>query len=66
MRRSYCNIIAPELGIKLDVAVSRKSGTTFNPVFAIGAVMLEGSYFLNEVPVTINIRQDYIDSQIGE
>jgi putative phosphoribosyl transferase len=48
------------------VVVSRNSGTPFNPEFAIGAVMPEGSYFLNEVSDSINIRQDYIDSQIGE
>jgi len=60
------DIIAPELGIKLDVVVSRKIGAPFNPELAIGAVMQEDSYFLNEVADTINVPQDYIDSQIGE
>jgi predicted phosphoribosyltransferase len=49
--------------IKLDIVVSRKSGTPFNPEFAIGAVMPEDSYFLmilNEVADTINIPQDIL------
>jgi len=60
------DIIASELGIKFDVVVSRKIGAPFNPELAIGAVMQEDSYFLNEVADTINVPQDYIDSQIGE
>ena len=49
------DIIASELGIKLDVVVSRKIGAPFNPEFAIGAVMQEDRYFLNEVADTINV-----------
>jgi putative phosphoribosyl transferase len=33
------DIIAPELGLKLDVIVSRKIGAPFNPELAIGAVI---------------------------
>ena len=62
-RRSYWRYYCPELGFKLDIVVSRKSGTPFNPEFAIGAVMPEDSYFLmilNEVADTINIPQDIL------
>jgi putative phosphoribosyl transferase len=55
------DIIASELGAKLDVVVSRKIGAPFNPELAIGAVMPDGSYFLNEVADMINVPQDYID-----
>jgi putative phosphoribosyl transferase len=58
------DVIASELGAKLDVVVSRKIGAPFNTELAIGAVMPDGSYFLNEVADRINVPQDYIDSQI--
>jgi putative phosphoribosyl transferase len=58
------NIIAKELRTKLDLVVTRKIGAPFNPELAIGAVMPDGSYFLNDVTGMINISQDYIESQI--
>jgi predicted phosphoribosyltransferase len=58
------DVIASELGTKLDLVVSRKIGAPFNPELAIGAVMPDGSYFLNEVAEMINVSQDYIESQI--
>lgn len=58
------NIIASELGAKLDLVVSRKIGAPFNPELAIGAVMPDGSYFLNDVAEMMNVSQDYIGSQI--
>jgi putative phosphoribosyl transferase len=58
------DIIASELGTKLDLVVSRKIGAPFNPELAIGAVMPDGSYFLNDVAEMINVSQDYIESQI--
>ena len=58
------NIIASQLGAKLDLVVSRKIGAPFNPELAIGAVMPDGSYFLNEVAEMMNVSQDYIESQI--
>ena len=58
------NIIASELGAKLDLVVSRKIGAPFNPELAIGAVMPDGSYFLNDVAEMMNLSQDYIESQI--
>jgi putative phosphoribosyl transferase len=58
------DIIAIELRTKLDLVVSRKIGAPFNPELAIGAVMPDGSYFLNDVSEMINVSQDYIESQI--
>lgn len=58
------NIIAKELRTKLDQVVTRKIGAPFNPELAIGAVMPDGSYFLNDVAEMINISQNYIESQI--
>jgi putative phosphoribosyl transferase len=58
------NIIAKELRTKLDQVVTRKIGAPFNPELAIGAVMPDGSYFLNDVAAMINISQNYIESQI--
>ena len=58
------DIIAIELRTKLDLVVSRKIGAPFNPELAIGAVMPDGSYFLNDVAEMINVSQDYIESQI--
>jgi putative phosphoribosyl transferase len=58
------NIIASQLGAKLDLVVSRKIGAPFNPELAIGAVMPDGSYFLNDVAEMMNVSQDYIGSQI--
>lgn len=58
------NIIASQLGAKLDLVVSRKIGAPFNPELAIGAVMPDGSYFLNDVAEMMNASQDYIESQI--
>jgi putative phosphoribosyl transferase len=58
------NIIAKELRTKLDLVVTRKIGAPFNPELAIGAVMPDGSYFLNDVAEMINIPQNYIESQI--
>jgi predicted phosphoribosyltransferase len=60
------DVIASELGIKLDLIVSRKIGAPFNSELAIGAVMPDGSYFLNEVADMINVSQDYIESQINK
>jgi putative phosphoribosyl transferase len=42
------DVITSELGAELDIVVSRKIGAPDNPEFAIGAVMPDGSYFLNQ------------------
>ena len=58
------DIIASKLGAKLDIVVSRKIGAPDNPELAIGAVMPNGSYFLNQEIVDMrNIPIDYIQTQ---
>ncbi len=59
------DVIAAELGVKLDVIVSKKIGAPHNPELAIGAVMHDGSYFPNEdITRMLNVPQNYIDSEI--
>src|SRR5687767_14599468 len=58
------DIVASELVARLDVVVSRKIGAPNNPELAIGAVMPDGSYFLNqEIVDMLNVSQEYIDIQ---
>lgn len=58
------DIAASELVATLDVVVSRKIGAPNNPELAIGAVMPDGSYFLNqEIVDMLNVSQEYIDIQ---
>jgi putative phosphoribosyl transferase len=42
------DVIASKFEVKLDIVVSRKIGSPYNPEFAVGAVMPDGSYFLNK------------------
>ena len=54
----------PLLDAKLDVLVPRKLGAPYNPELAIGAVMHDGSYFLNtDVINALNVSKDYIDAE---
>ena len=58
------DIIASKLGVKLDIVVSRKISAPDNSELAIGAVMPNGSYFLNqEIVDTRNISLDYTQAQ---
>jgi putative phosphoribosyl transferase len=58
------DVIASELDAKLDVVVSRKIGAPNNPELAIGAVMPDGSYFINqEIVNMLNIPQEFIQIQ---
>jgi putative phosphoribosyl transferase len=58
------DIVASELVARLDVVISRKIGAPNNPELAIGAVMPDGSYFLNqEIIDMLNVSQEYIDIQ---
>ena len=58
------DIIASVLGAKLDIVVSRKIGAQFNPELAIGAIMPDGSSYLNyDIIRILNIPQDYIKIQ---
>src|SRR5439155_11465264 len=60
------DIIATKLDAKLDVVVSRKIGAPIDREVAIGAVMPDGTYFLNEdVMQTLNVSQDYIHAQVN-
>ena len=60
------NVIASELGAKLDIIVSRKVGAPDTPELAIGAVMHDGSYFPNErITIMLNIPQNYINQEIA-
>ncbi|MGH9926066.1 MAG: phosphoribosyltransferase [Nitrososphaeraceae archaeon] len=61
------DIVASELAARLDVVVSRKVGAPNNPELAIGAVMPDGSYFLNqEIVDMLNVSQEYIDIQASK
>ena len=61
------DVIATELDAKLDIIVSRKIGAPDNPELAIGAVMPDGSYFLNQRLVNmLNVPQVYIQIQAHE
>ena len=42
------DIIASELNIKMDIIICKKIGAQNNPELAIGAVMADGSYIINE------------------
>jgi predicted phosphoribosyltransferase len=58
------DVIASNLGSRLDIVVSRKIGAPSNPELAIGAVMPDGSVYINENIVNhLSVPQEYIDSQ---
>lgn len=58
------DVIASNLGSRLDIVVSRKIGAPSNPELAIGAVMPDGSVYTNENIVNhLSVPQEYIDSQ---
>lgn len=60
------DIISSELGVKLDIVVSRKVGAPHNPELAIGAVTHDGSYFPNvDITKMLNVPQKYVDSEIS-
>jgi putative phosphoribosyl transferase len=58
------DIISNILHAKLDIIVSRKIGAPDNPELAIGAVMPDGSYFLNkDIVRMLNVSKSYIIEQ---
>jgi len=58
------DVVSNTLNAKLDIIVSRKIGVPDNPELAIGAVMPDGSYFLNKDIVNmLNVPQSYIIEQ---
>jgi putative phosphoribosyl transferase len=60
------DILSSILDIKLDIIVSRKIRAPDNPELAIGAVMPDGRYFLNQDIVNmLKVSQTYIYAEIG-
>ena len=60
------DVIAGHLGVSLDVLISRKVGSPFNPELAIGAVMHDGSFFPNEDMIKmLKVPRTYLDEQIA-
>jgi predicted phosphoribosyltransferase len=60
------DVIAERLGVSLDVLVSRKVGSPFNPELAVGAVMHDGSFFPNEDIINmLDLPRTYLDEQIA-
>jgi putative phosphoribosyl transferase len=61
------DVISDRLGAKLDLVVSRKIGAPSNPEMAIGAVMPDGTCFLNARSAeALQIPQRYIAAQTEE
>ena len=59
------DIIASELNIEMDIIICKKIGAQNNPELAIGAVMADGSYIINEEIVNrINTSPEYISKQV--
>ena len=59
------DIVASELHVDLDIIICKKIGAENNPELAIGAVMADGSYIINEDIVNrINISLGYISKQV--
>jgi predicted phosphoribosyltransferase len=59
------DIIASELNIDLDIIICKKIGAENNPELAIGAVMADGSYIINEDIINrINTSHGYISKQV--
>jgi len=60
------DVIADALNAKLDVVVPRKLGAPYNPELAIGAVMHDGTYFLNhDIIDALDVPRQYIDGEIA-
>ncbi|GBC85145.1 Putative phosphoribosyl transferase [bacterium HR11] len=56
--------IARAIGGQLDVVVPRKLGAPYDPELAIGAVMHDGSVFLNEdVIEALGVPEEYIEKE---
>ena len=59
------DIIASELDIGMDIIICKKIGAQNNPELAIGAVMADGSYIINdEIVNRINTSPAYISKQV--
>lgn len=59
------DVIAESIGAVLDVIVPRKLGAPYNPELAIGAVMHDGSSYINEYVINVlRIDQEYVREEI--
>ena len=59
------DIVASELNVDLDIIICKKIGAQNNPELAIGAVMADGSYIINdEIVNRINTSPEYISKQV--
>lgn len=59
------DIIAKKLGCKIDVLISRKIRSEFNDELAIGAVMPDGEYFVNNGYVELfRVSNEYLEKEI--
>ena len=59
------DILSSILDVKLDIVVSRKVRAPDNPELAIGAVMPDGRYFLNQDIVNmLKVTQTYIHAEV--
>jgi putative phosphoribosyl transferase len=60
------DILSSILDVKLDIVVSRKIRAPYNPELAIGAVMPDGRYFLNQDIVDmLKVSQRYIEAEVN-
>lgn len=59
------DVIATFFRCDLDIIVSRKIRAEFNEEFAIGAVMPDGTYFVNEkITNMFNLSEQYLEKEI--
>ena len=59
------DVVASRLRCDMDIIVSRKIGAEYNPELAIGALLPDGTYFINErIANMLNTSQKYIDKQV--
>ncbi len=61
------DVVASHFNCNLDIVVSRKIGAEGNPELAIGALMPDESYFINErITSIIHVSKNYIDIKIEQ
>src|SRR5512145_1627680 len=59
------DVVASRLRCDMDIIVSRKIGAEYNSELAIGALLPDGTYFINErIANMLNTSQVYIDKQV--
>jgi predicted phosphoribosyltransferase len=59
------DVVASKLRCDMDIIVSRKIGAEYNSELAIGALLPDGTYFINErIANMLNTSQVYIDKQV--